>query len=241
MNSRSPKYFILKQKLQEKIESGGYDGGSMIESERELMETHQLSRITVRKAIDELVNEGYLYRIQGKGTFVKEEKQTQNLIRLSSCTEDVKRLGKVPSKKTMCSEKCPASEKMAQRLHIAEGDSIFKIGRITYADEEPLNYTTTYLPEKIFPGLDRYDLEKRSLYDIIETDYKIPLTKARRTLEAVLPYSQIAGYLGISENVPVILFHCITYGLVQGKEIPVETFHCYYRTDQYRFYIDQVN
>jgi len=241
MNSRSPKYFILKQKLQEKIASGGYDGEMMIESERELMETHQLSRITVRKAIDELVNEGYLYRIQGKGTYVKEGNRTQNLIRLSSCTEDVKRLGKVPSKKVMCFEKNPADEKMAHRLHLTEGEAVFKIGRITYADEEPLNYTTTYLPEKIFPGLEKYDLAQRSLYDIIETEYSIPLTKARRTIEAVLPYSQIAGYLGISETVPVILFHCITYGLVQGKEIPIETFHCYYRTDQYRFYIDQVN
>ncbi len=241
MNSRPPKYFLLKQKLLEKIESGEYAEEMIIESERELMDVYQVSRITVRHAIDDLVNEGVLYRIQGKGTYVKSPEQTQNLIRLSSCTEDVKRLGRVPSKKTTLSEKKASDTKTARSLHISEGESVFKFGRITYADDEPLNYTVTYLPEKIFPGLDRYDLEKRSLYDIIEKDYQIRFTKARRIIEAVLPYKEIAGYLGIDENVPVILFHCITYGQVHGKEMPIEMFHCYYRTDQYKFYIDQVN
>ena len=241
MNSGSPKYFLLKQMLLSRIESGDYAEEMMIESERDLMEVYQVSRITVRRAIDELVNEGVLYRVQGKGTFVKSAGQTQNLIRLSSCTEDVKRLGRVPSKKSVFSEKKLADEKTARSLHITEGDSVFKFGRITYADDEPLNYTITYLPEKVFPGLDRYDLEKRSLYDILETNYRIKFTKARRIIEAVLPYKEIAGYLGIDENVPVILFHCITYGQIHGKEIPIEMFHCYYRTDQYKFYIDQVN
>ncbi|MEI3520157.1 MAG: UTRA domain-containing protein [Anaerosacchariphilus sp.] len=67
------------------------------------------------------------------------------------------------------------------------------------------------------------------------------MTKARRTVEAVLPDPTVAGYLGISPNMPVILFNCITSGIVYGKEIPIETFRCYYRTDHYKFYIDQVN
>lgn len=241
MQDRLPKYYILKKELLKKIESGEYMEGMMLESERELMERYQFSRITVRKALDELVNEGYLYRIQGKGTYVKGEEHTQNLFNLSSCTDDVKRLGRVPFKKTICSDKFPAESKMARYLHISAEDQVFMFGRVTYADQEPLNYTITYLPEKIFPGLDQYDLEKRSLYDIIRTDYQVKITKARRTIEAVLPYADIAGYLEISEQTPVILFHCITYGIVHGKEVPIETFRCYYRTDQYKFYIDQVN
>ena len=71
MEGKLPKYYLLKKEILNKIETGEYQEGSMIESERELMECYQFSRITVRKAIDELVNEGYLYRIQGKGTYVK--------------------------------------------------------------------------------------------------------------------------------------------------------------------------
>ena len=241
LEEKLPKYYLLKRDIVNKIELGEYQEESLIESERELMEKYQFSRITVRKAIDELVNEGYLYRIQGKGTYVKGETESQNLFCLNSCTEDVKRLGRTPSKKTMKADRFPADAKRAKHLNIPIGDIVHMFGRVTYADQEPLNYTVTYLPEKVFPGLEQYDLEKRSLYDIIEKDYNVRITKARRTIEAVLPDSVIAGYLQISANMPVILFNCITYGIVNGKEIPIETFRCYYRTDHYKFYIDQVN
>ena len=89
LEEKLPKYYLLKRDIVNKIELGEYQEGSLIESERELMEKYQFSRITVRKAIDELVNEGYLYRIQGKGTYVKGETESQNLFCLNSCTEDV--------------------------------------------------------------------------------------------------------------------------------------------------------
>lgn len=241
MQEKLPKYYILKKDLLRRIESGEYEEGTLIESERELMETYQFSRVTVRKAIDELVNEGHLYRIQGKGTYVKGEEATQNLYRLSSCTDDVRRMGCVPTKKTVYIRRQIAGVRLARQLHIDADNQVYSIGRVFYADQEPLNYTDTYLPEKLFPGLDQYNLEEQSLYDIIQNDYQIIITKARRTIEAVLPYPAVAGYLGISETMPVILFHCITYGIVHGKEVPIEKFRCYYRTDQYKFYIDQVN
>ncbi|MBS6397902.1 MAG: GntR family transcriptional regulator [Clostridiales bacterium] len=241
MEDKLPKYYLLKKEILRKIETGEYQEGALIESERELMERYQFSRITVRKAIDELVNEGYLYRIQGKGTYVKGDSESQNLFSLNSCTEDVKRLGRTPSKKTMATDKFQADAKRAKHLNIPIGDMVHMFGRITYADQEPLNYTVTYLPEKIFPGLEQYNLEERSLYDVIQKDYHVQITKARRTIEAVLPDTTVAGYLGINANMPVILFNCITYGIVYGKEIPIETFRCYYRTDHFKFYIDQVN
>ena len=108
------------------------------------------------------------------------------------------------------------------------------IGRILYADKEPLNYTLTFLPEKIFPSLSKYDLKKESLYQIITEVYGVKITKARRTIE------EIAEYLDIEEGTPIILFRCITYGIVNGREIPIENFKCYYRTDKFKFYIDQV-
>lgn len=241
LEEKLPKYYLLKRDIIAKIEMGEYQEGTLIQSERELMEQYQFSRITVRKAIDELVNEGYLYRIQGKGTYVKGDTASQNLFSLNSCTEDVRRLGCTPSKKTMKSDKIPADAKRAKHLNIPLNDMVYMFGRITYADNEPLNYTVTYLPEKIFPGLDQYNLEQRSLYDIIEKDYHVRITKARRTVEAVLPNSDVAGYLGINVDRPVILFNCITSGNVYGKEVPIETFRCYYRTDHFKFYIDQVN
>ena len=118
MEERVPKYYLLKKDLAEKIENEEFPSDSPIPSERELMEAYQVSRITVRKAIDELVNEGYLYKIQGKGTYVKSDDKSSDLFAITSCTEDVLRLGMKPSKRVMVAEMVVANAKRAKALEI---------------------------------------------------------------------------------------------------------------------------
>ena len=240
MEERAPKYYILKKVLEEKIENEEFPADEPIPSERELMEMDQVSRITVRKAVDELVNEGYLYKIQGKGTYVKTDERSSNLFAITSCTEDVVRMGMKPTKKVMVAELVYANAKRAKALEITQEERVFMLGRILFADQEPLNYTVTFLPEKLFPGIDRHSFDRESLYQVLQEEYGVRLTKARRTIEAILARDEVAEYLDIEEGSPIILFRCVTYGIVNGKEIPVENFKCYYRTDKFKFYIDQV-
>ena len=240
MKERAPKYYILKKVLEEKIENEEFPAEEPIPSERELMEMYQVSRITVRKAVDELVNEGYLYKIQGKGTYVKTDERSSNLFAITSCTEDVVRMGMKPTKKVMVAELVYANAKRAKALEITQEERVFMLGRILFADQEPLNYTVTFLPEKVFPGIDRHSFDRESLYQVLQEEYGVRLTKARRTIEAILARDEVAEYLDIEEGSPIILFRCVTYGIVNGKEIPVENFKCYYRTDKFKFYIDQV-
>lgn len=239
-DDRIPKYFVLKKDLIRKIEMEEYLSNELIPSERELIDQYKVSRITVRKAVDELVNEGYLYRVQGKGTYVKSDEDSQDLFAITSCTEDVIRLGRKPSKKIMEQGFIFSDIKRARILNLTTEDRLFRMGRVTYADDEPLNYTLTYLPEKIYPGIDQYDFEKESLYRVIAEVYGVKIVKARRTIEAVIPRDEIAEYLDMEEDMPVILFGCTTYGIVNGKEVPIECFKCYYRTDKFKFYINQV-
>ena len=240
MEERAPKYYILKKVLEEKIENEEFPADEPIPSERELMEMYQVSRITVRKAVDELVNEGYLYKIQGKGTYVKTDERSSNLFAITSCTEDVVRMGMKPTKKVMVAELVYANAKRAKALEITQEERVFMLGRILFADQEPLNYTVTFLPEKLFPGIDRQSFDRESLDQVLQEEYGVSLTKARRTIEAILARDEVAEYLDIEEGSPIILFRCVTYGIVNGKEIPVENFKCYYRTDKFKFYIDQV-
>lgn len=240
LEDKSPKYFIVKKAIVENIDNDLYHSNEAIPSEKKLMELYNVSRITIRKAIDELVTEGYLYKIQGKGTYVKADEGSNNLFSITSSTEDVQKMGMIPSKKTKISRIEFASPKRAKALEISTNDQVEVIGRISYADLEPLNYTIAFLPEKIFPGLTEYDLEHESLYKLINDQYGVRITKARRTIEAVLAKDEIAKYLELEEGMPVILFRCVTYGIVNGKETPIEYFKCYYRTDKYKFYIDQV-
>lgn len=235
-----PKYYLLKQEIIRKIEAEEYTTQNLIPSERELMEQYHVSRITVRKAIDELVIEGYLYRIQGKGTYVKGDERGNDLFSLVSCTQAVRDMGMEPSKQIIVSEVINADKKRAKALNLAEKDKVLRLGRVLYADREPLNYTLTYLPLKLFPGLDKHDFARESLYQVLTGEYDVVITKARRTLEAVLVKDEIAEYLEIESRMPVILFSCVTMGIINGQEIPIENFKCYYRTDKFKFYIDQV-
>ena len=239
LEERVPKYFALKKELIQKIEEEEFIPDDLIPSERELMEQYQVSRITVRRAIDELVTGGYLYKVQGKGTYVKSDAYSQNLFAITSCTDDVRRLGRNPSKKVTVCEIVQADTKRARLLHVAVGDELLWLERVTMADGEPLNYTITYLPRKLFPGIETYDFNTQSLYEVLQKKYGVKFIKSRRTIEAVLTEEEIAEYLDIDEQMPVILFGSTTYGIVQGKELPIESFKCYYRTDQYKFYLEE--
>lgn len=239
-DDRVPKYYQLKRALIEQIDNEEFAPNVPIPSERELVETYQVSRITVRKAIEELVNEGYLYKVQGKGTYVKTDEGGSDLFAITSCTEDVIRLGMTPSRKVVVSEVVKANMKRAKTLEITLDDNVCMMGRILYADKEPLNYTLTFLPEKLFPGLLQHEFDKESLYTVLQDEYGVKITKARRTMEAILAKDHIAEYLEVKEGSPIMLFRCVTYGMVNGKEIPIENFKCYYRTDKFKFYIDQV-
>ena len=234
-----PKYYILKQKISKMIDEEEFGANELIPSERELMAKYDVSRITVRKALDDLVNEGYLYRIQGKGTFVRGDEFDQDLFQLTSCTEEIKKMGMTPTKKIIDSGIVQA-DKMRQRLlHIKENDNLFFLTRVYYADGQPLNFTTTYLPCRLFPDIDRFDFAKDSIYEVLESNYAVKITKATRTLEAVSISEEIGEYLDMAENSPVLLFRGVTWGNVSGTERPVESFKSYYRSDKFKFYINQ--
>ena len=234
------KYSMLKHKIIDKVNNEEYKEGDLIPSERELMDMFQMSRITVRKAIDDLVNEGYLYRIQGKGTYVRSDENSHDLFSITSCTEDIRQKGMIPSSRVISSEVLKAEKHKARKLQIDESDLILKLKRVYYADGVSINYTTTNLPLAIFPGLEKYDFNNTSLYSVIENDYGVKITHAKRTLEAILANEQTAKYLDIKQGEPLILFECVTYGEVGGRELIIEALNCCYRTDVHKFYINQV-
>lgn len=235
----APKYFVVKSKLVDMINSDVFGETGMIPSERELMQMFNVSRITVKRAVDDLVNEGYLYRIQGKGTFLREEEAKHDLISIMSCTQDIRKMGMVPSKKLIQAEIMDADKIRQRRLQLSPGDKVFLIKRVYYADNEPVNYTTAYLPLKYYPGIEQYDFSKESIYEILEKVYKTKITTAKRTLEAVLAMDDVATQLELNVREPVILFRAVTMGMINGREIPVETFKSYYRTDRFKFFINQ--
>lgn len=240
MMEMAPKYYIVKKKILEMIEQEEVQPNGMVPSERELMNMFGISRITAKKAIDDLVREGYLYRIQGKGTFIKNDMLNQDLVSITSCTEDIIKMGMTPSKQLLAEEIIISDQVRMRKLQLCNGDRILMVKRVYFADDEPLNLTTTYLPCKLFPGIENYDFGKESIYQVLESKYNTRITKATRTIEAVLAVDEVSEILKIDQGEPILLFRAVTLGIVNGKEVPIETFKSYYRTDKLKFYINQV-
>lgn len=238
-NNLGPMYYQLKNIIIDMIENEEISEDECIPSEPKLMQTYNLSRTTVRKAIDELVNEGYLYKRQGKGTFVKGRGFEQGLIKLSGCSEDIRRYGLEPKPYVLKEYIEKPSKKVAKMLGISTKEDTFYMERVIYGDDIPINKNKSYIPYALVPGIEDVDFNKESLYKVIEKDYGIVIKRAIRTVEAILASEEVALQLKVKEGAPVMLFKGQVYGEYRGMEVIVEYFEAIYRSDQFQFYIEQ--
>jgi len=231
-NSPLPRYYQLKEIIRERIHSGEWKPGELIPSERELSEKYGISRMTARQAITELVNEGLFYREQGKGTFVSQRKITQQLIHLTGFTEDIRARGQRPGTKVLSAAMHPADEETAEKLRINPGALIFRLQRLRLADGEPLAIELSQISFKGCERLLEEDLEKNSLYRVLETKYGILLMEADQELEAGLA-GKDAQLLKISVGSPVLFTRRITY---TERNQPIEYAKAVYCGNKYTFY-----
>ena len=238
-NNFLPMYYQLKNIIIDMIENEEIGVDECIPSEPKLMQTYNLSRTTVRKAIDELVNEGYLYKKQGKGTFVKGRGFEQGLIKLSGCSEDIRRYGLEPKPYVLKAAIETPSKRVAKMLEIDKEQQTFYMERVIYGDEIPINKNKSYIPYHLVPGIEKLDFNKESLYKVIEKDYGIVIKRAIRTVEAILATEETALQLKVKEGAPVMLFKGQVYADMKGKEVIIEYFEAIYRSDQFQFYIEQ--
>jgi len=232
-NSPLPRYYQLKEIMRERVQSDEWKPGDLIPSERELSEKYGISRMTARQAITDLVNEGLFYREQGKGTFVSQRKITQQLIRLTGFTEDIKARGQKPGTKVLSAQMFPADETTAEKLRIDPGTLIFRLQRLRLADDEPLAIELSQITFKGCERLLEEDLEQNSLYRLLETKYGIPLMEADQELEAGLAGNEEVQLLKISLGRPVLFTRRITY---TERNQPIEYAKAVYCGNKYIFH-----
>lgn len=237
--SQTPKYEKIKQALGEQIRSGKLAPGTELPSETELLDTFQVSRITVRRAMDELYREGYIEKKQGKRAFVRKTAKTQELTTISSYTEEILRLGMTPSRKVICAQLRLCTPEEGRLLFLDKADPVFYLERIVCADEQPFCYTQTTLPYSLFRDIETYDFSSSSLYSIIETSYHIKICSSTLKLKAVAARREVAHYLDIAAGSPLLYSSAITYGKKNGTELPIEVFQSYYLTDKFEYSLTQ--
>src|SRR5574339_565814 len=163
-NTFIPLYYQLKMHIESQIRSGIWQPGDQVPSESDLGEKFHVSRTTVRQALGELVNQGLLTRVQGKGTFVAHPRIRQRLNRLTGFTEDFQARLMKPASQVLRQGKEPALSRVASALRIAEGIPVIVLERLRLADDLPMAVEVSYLRVDLFPNFNAEDFPGGSLY-----------------------------------------------------------------------------
>lgn len=218
---RLPLYHQLIEIITNDIESGKLKENDKLPSEREYCEFYDISRATVRQAIKELENNGFLYKMHGKGSFVAARAFEQHLLSFYSFTDEMIKLGKVPTSHLLSFDIMQSSEKVARKLAVEEGTEVYQIVRLRLADDECMVYERTYLPKRRFDGLREEWFVNRSMYEIFRSEYNVKFTKAEERFRPVLMKEYIADLLSVDSKIPSMRIERLTFEREQIIEYTV--------------------
>lgn len=224
-----PVYYQLKTIISKMIADGEYAEGSMIPSERELGDTLGISRMTVRQALNSLVNDGILYREKGRGTFVAKIKIEQKNV--MSFSELVSARGMSPSTRVLYFQKEEALDEIRELLELKENKYVYNIKRLRLANNIPVGIEQAFIPEVHCPGLEKFDLAQ-SLYRLIREEYRHSVSYVDNVIESSKPDRQEKELLDIKNNVPVLRVAGVNY-----TESDLKLFYerSVYRSDEYKY------
>ena len=226
-DSFMPLYYQLKEIFLEKIENEELKEGDMIPSENELQQIYDVSRATVRNAIQLLVNEGFVQKKKGKSTFVKRRKIEEQLPVLKSFTEEM--IGRDASKKVISARYVKASPAIRHRLNLSSNESVFSLKRLMLVNGKPLGILHSYIPAKYKLDLDE-DYTK-SLYRILEKK-GIRLKEADQTIEASMSNQEQTRQMRQKNPFPILVIRRLAYSI--NGEV-VEYVKGVYHGNRYRY------
>lgn len=228
-----PMYYQLKKIIQDEIDEGKIQVDDMIPTEKELSERFQLSRTTVRQAILELTQEGYLYRVKSKGTFVSRPKDTQSFIQyLESFDAHIRRLNQVPRTEIISCKVVAMSAHVAGILRCTAGDKAIQLIRLRFADNEPVVVTETYLPYQHCAYLLNENHDLRHLYVSLSSRESTRICKVLQSVEAVPADVRDVEYMKVRKGAPIQLLNIIGFN---GNDVPLELTYARFRGDRHKF------
>lgn len=198
-----PLYTQVANKLRFDIENGKYIKGEKIPTENELCQIYNVSRITIRNALEELEKEHLLLRKQGKGTFVAREKFRRDISRGSSFTQICLENGQIPGAKVIKSLIEDANEADIAELKLDSASKVIVIERIRYADNIPVALEISRFPERFSFLLDE-DFNNKSLISLLLEKYKISFTCCTKVIELIYANYEMARYLSLTDCYPLI-------------------------------------
>lgn len=202
-----------------------------IPSERELMTTYDVSRATVRKAIESLIAEGLLTRIQGKGTFVARPR-VQSTLHLASFSQDMRRRGLTPSTRLLRVDLERPPAEVARTLRLGATGEAWRVDRIRLADGQPMAIEQGWYSRAALPDLDTRDLDG-SLYELFAQEYGVVIDHAEQTLWGESADTTVARRLEAPVHTPLLVFRRVS----RAGDRPIEHVVSRYRGDRYQLHM----
>lgn len=233
-SSPTPLHLQVRQLLVAQIEGGELQPDEPLPTEHDLAVRYGISLAPVRQAILALAREGLLYRIRGRGTFVRRRPVVEEVSHLVSFTETMRAKGCIVDISVLHGDLVPAPAEVAEALHIRDGHALL-LERLAVVNGEPFAILTAYLPERRFSALHGAQLDGGSLYMTLNRLYGIVPTRAE-TLIGVLPCSTtLSPVLELPAGTPLLSAKGITF---DGDDVPFESFEVLYRSDRVKLRVD---
>jgi GntR family transcriptional regulator len=225
-------YAKVEEAIATEIAAGEYGAGAQLPTEDALLERFQVSRITVRRAIQNLVSRGLLEVRRGRGTFILPPRIEAELTRLTGFVEDMNAAGRKATARLVNRKVISAPARAAKRLQLTKGTKVMLIERVRLADGIPVSFDQTFLPLDIGRQIVRNDLTVQPIFTLLEERYAVPLIEADYELEAVTADKSLAEALQIRVGAPI--FQIERTSMSTGNR-PVDYEVLSYRGDLVRF------
>jgi GntR family transcriptional regulator len=231
-----PLYNQIQEYIAELILSGKLAPDKKIQSEREFSEDLGVSRMTVRRAITELVNEGLLERRHGSGTYVAQPKVTYEAREMVSYIQAMKERNIATASQLLEFEVMAASRRLAELLGIQIASPLYHVSVLRFANRVPVILERGFFPQSRWPNLEEWNLEKTSIYDLLTSVYKATPGRISQTVEALVASDTVAQQMRVAEGFPLLLLSRIMY--TDGTDQPIVVSQDFLRSDYARVHFD---
>lgn len=218
-NNSTPLYEQLKLIIKNDIFDNIYQPGDRMPSEAELGSRYGVSRITVRRAIYELEQEGFLCRKQGKGTFVVHQKQKTEMDEVVGFTDSMRRMNRRCDRIILSKAMVPADENLAKYLELEQGAPLIYLKRVMCDGGRPLLVDECWYPERLFPGMLEEVTEQVSTYKLVREKYGRHLRRAHKEFNIELANIEVSQYLRCVPGDPLFSVFKIVY---DEKDVPLQ-------------------
>jgi GntR family transcriptional regulator len=230
--TKTPLHQVISDWIRLQIESNALQVDDKIPSENELAHQFQVSRLTVRRALQTLEQENLIFRSQGLGAFVKAPVKRKKLVHLTSFDEDLKHAGILPEAHVLFNQLVIPPDYVQHILGTDEGKKVYQLNRIRLGDQKPFAYDRTWLP--VFYGqlIEDKNLEQHTIYHILENEYSIRITKGCQRFDAAIADEELARFLDVAVGSPLLLIRRNSYTI--GNKL-VYYQERYLRTDRFAY------